>query len=324
MTAQNSQPQTVNLQRQLTSRRLYFNTLSQGQSLMSNPLYKNTKAVGYTRLSTNLQATRDDSEKRQAALIREACAAQGWGLLAIYHDVGSAVGKMDTSLRLGLRDAFKLAQSEGAILIVTEPTRLFRNKPEGLKMLRAFGVKVFSVKDNRLLSRKDLGNAFKAGGEFAEAVRIGSSKSALGRNMPSSHLPKAAASSRQSRAKTSEKVAEAIADAFDHDPSLTKLSHKELAQALNDCGIRSGWNRPWNAVSIRDRRKRANEIARLRRELEAEDDHFSVQASPSITLSYSETTQPENTSSAKTNSDTHEKEKEIFATYRDDPRFGIF
>jgi len=94
---------------------------------MTNPLYKRYKAIGYTRLSTNLQLERDDSLNRQAARIREACASQGWELLRTFEDVASAVGKGTVSQRPGLRDALSLAKSEGAILVVTEPTRLFRN-----------------------------------------------------------------------------------------------------------------------------------------------------------------------------------------------------
>lgn len=294
---------------------------------MPKPLYSLQKAIGYTRLSTNLQLERDDSLNRQAAHIREACASQGWELLRTFEDVASAVGKGTVSQRPGLRDALTLAKSEGAILVVTEPTRLFRNSYEGLKVLREHGVKVFSVNDDRLLSRKKLGAAFKAGEEFAESVRQGSSDAALRRNMPSAHLPKAAAASRRARALRSEEIAEAIADALEKDPSLIALTHKALAEALNRLGILSGWDRSWTADSVRDRQRRACEILQIRKLLEAEIDEFSPKAVPPVLFS-----RPEMNNAAKTLSsnapsavvELDDAKTEKFGDYRDNPTFGMF
>lgn len=294
---------------------------------MTNPLYKRYKAIGYTRLSTNLQVERDDSMKRQAARIREACAAQGWDLLRIFEDVASAVGKGTVSQRPGLRDALSLAKSEGAILVVTEPTRLFRNRSEGLKTIRAHGVKVFSVDDDRLLSREELGAAFKAGEEFAESVRLGSSDAALRRNMPSAHLQEAAAASRRARALKSAEIAEAIADAFERDPSLFALKHKALAEELNRLGILSGWKRAWNAASVRNQRGRAAEILQIRKVLEAEHDEFSPAASPPVLFSRPDMNDAANTSASNVPSaavEPDEAKKKKFGDHRDSPTFGMF
>lgn len=294
---------------------------------MTNPLYKRYKAIGYTRLSTNLQLERDDSLNRQAARIREACASQGWDLLRTFEDVASAVGKGTASQRPGLRDALSLAKSEGAILVVTEPTRLFRNRSEGLKAIRAHGVKVFSVDDNRLLSREELGAAFKAGEEFAETVRLGSSDAALRRNMPTAHLPKAAAASRRARALKSAEIADAIADAFERDPLLHALTHKALAEELNRLGILSGWKRPWNAASVRNQRKRACETLKNKKALEAENDEFSPEASPPVLFS-----RPDMNNAAipaiqivpSIATEPEEAETEKFGDHRDSPTFGMF
>lgn len=294
---------------------------------MSNPLYTSYKAVAYTRLSTNLQDERDDSMKRQEARIRDACADQGWELLGIYGDVASAVGKCTLSHRPELRDALSRAKSEGAILVVTEPTRLFRNRSEGLKVLREHGVKIFSVNDDRLLSRKGLGAAFKAGEEFAASVRQGSSDAALRRNLPTAHLPKASAASRHARALKSEEVAEAIADAFERDPLLSALTHKALAEALNRLGIRSGWGLPWNAASLRNRRKRAAEILKIRKALEAENDEFSPKASSPVLFSHPEMNNTTKTSASNEPSAAAEADAaktETFGDYRNNLTFGMF
>lgn len=294
---------------------------------MTKPLHIRYKAVGYTRLSTNLQLERDDSMNRQAARIREACVAQAWELLGIYEDVASAVGKATLSQRPGLGDALRLAKSEEAILVVTEPTRLFRNKPEGLKVLQNHGVKVFSVNDNRLLSRKQLGAVFKAGEEFAESVRQGSSDAALRRNMPSAHLAEAANASRRARALKSEEVAEAIADAFERDPSLSALTHKALAEALNRLGILSGWGRSWTGGSVIDRQKRAVEIVQERKVLEAENDEFSPTATLPVLISCPDMNNAANASTSIAPPAAQEPEEaktEKFGDYRDNPTFGMF
>lgn len=294
---------------------------------MHKPLNNQQKAVGYIRVSTNLQLERDNSIERQAARIREACSAHGWGVLRIYEDVASAVGKGTASQRHGLRDALDEAKREGAVVVVTEPTRLFRNKSEGLKTIQDSGIEVFSVKDDRFLTCKDLGIAFKAGEEFAEDLREGASRAATGRNMPTKHLPRAAAKSARARAIKSEEVAEAIADAFERDPSLSALTHKALAEELNRLGIRSGWGLPWNAASVRDRRKRASEILQIRKVLEAENDAFSPEASPPVLFSRPDMNNAAKTSASNAPSadvEPDESETDRLNHYRNLPTFGMF
>lgn len=242
---------------------------------MSNHMISNTKALGYIRVSTDLQAQVPKHLERQAALIKEACASQGWQLLGIYSDVASAVGKDSLYQRPNLSDALSHAQREGLVIIVTDPTRLFRNRSHGLEFLGKHRTRVFSIKHGRFLPRKELGKEFFAGQEFAESVRHGSSVAASKRHSVPKHLPEAAKRSRLARAKKSEEIAEAIADVFEQDPSLTTLSHRELASVLNARGMRSGWGRLWNASTIRERRKRAMEIYGSRRALDSEEDVFS-------------------------------------------------
>jgi len=194
-------------------------------------------------------------------------------------------------------------------------------------VLREHGVKVFSVDDNRLLSREQLGAAFKAGQEFAESVRLGSSDAALRRDMPSAHLQEAAAASRRARALKSEEIAEAIADAFEKDPSLSALTHKALADALNRLGILSGWKRAWNAASVRDRQRRACEILQIRKVLEAESDEFSPEATPPVLFS-----RPDMNNAAipaiqivpSIATEPEEAKTEKFGDHRDSPTFGMF
>lgn len=247
---------------------------------MSNPMIPNTKALGYTRVSTDLQAREPKHLERQAALVREACALQGWQLLAVYSDVASAVGKDSLHHRPNLSDALSHAQREGAFIVVTDPTRLFRNRSHGLDVLQKHRMQVFSIKHGCFLSRKELGKEFYSGQEFAESVRRASSAAAAKRFSVPKHLPEAAKRSKLARARKSEEIAEAIADVFEENPSLVDLTHRELASVLNARGMRSGWDRRWNASTIRDRRKRAREIFDVRRAVAAEEDAFSPLAKP--------------------------------------------
>ncbi|MBC2834072.1 recombinase family protein [Paragemmobacter straminiformis] len=232
------------------------------------------KAVGYTRVSTNLQVERDDSLERQTARIRQAARDNGWELLGIYDDVASAVGKDSLVHRPGLGDALALAAREDAFIIVTEPTRLFRNRHFGLKTLRASGAKIYSLKDQCFLSRKKLGEAFRAGEDQAEVTRDATSKAMAKSARLSRPSKKAGEHSRVSRKIRSEEIAEQIADILELDPHFEMLKHREFAEILNARGLRSGWGRMWNAASVRDRRARAMEILHERRAADDGDDDF--------------------------------------------------
>lgn len=172
-----------------------------------------------------------------------------------------------------------------------------------------------------------MGDAFKAGEEFVESVRLGSSDAALWRHMPSAHLPKAAAASRRARALKSEEIAEAIADALEKDPSLSALTHKVLAEELNRLGILSGWNRAWNADSVRDRQRRACEILQVRKAREAENDEFLPAASPPALFSRQDMNNAANTAASNASSaalEPDDAKTEKSGDYRDSPTFGMF
>ncbi|MCZ8133498.1 MAG: recombinase family protein [Rhodobacteraceae bacterium] len=241
---------------------------------MHNHMIFIEKAVGYTRLSTNLQAARDNSLERQAAHIRQSASEQGRNLLGIYEEVGSAVGPDSLHARPQLQEALKLAAREGAFIVVTKPTRLFRNRQFGLKTLRNTGVRIYSLKDRCFLSRKKLGEAFYRGQQQAEVTRDATSK-ALARAVRNLRPNSSAiVNSRNSRRKTSEDVAERIADILEEYPSFEKLTHRDFSEMLNSRGVRSGWGRSWSAQSVRDRRKRAMEIVLERRALDDDNDVF--------------------------------------------------
>lgn len=290
---------------------------------MANYLKNGAKAYGYARVSTDLQQQKNDGIERQSASIRQAAISCGWQLLGIEEDIGTATGTDSLHHRPGLHAVFVAAQREGAAVIVTDPTRLFRNKRFGLNVLRRFGVTVFSIKNGRVLSLKDLGEAFQAGDEFAQNVRIGSSKHSSGRAKSSEHLKQATKQSGKARARKSEEIADAIADVFDTDPCSKSLTHAELAKLLNSRGLRSGWGREWTATTIRDRRKRATELHALRIAADTEDDVFSAVSAPVLATQWPTT----HSFVATDENRLVEDETSVEATvddYTKNPLFGLF
>ncbi|MCZ8079066.1 MAG: recombinase family protein [Rhodobacteraceae bacterium] len=293
---------------------------------MNNYMNLKQKALGYARISTNLQGERDDSLERQAARIRQAVNDNGWVLLGIHDDVASAVGKDSLLERPGLRNALEHAAREDAFIVVTEPTRLFRNRLYGLQLLRESGAKVYSLKDQCFISRTKLGEAFRAGEEQAKVTREATSKAMTKSARSSRPNSKASENSSASRKFRSEEIAEQIADILEQDPSLEKLKHSDFAEALNLRGLRSGWGRKWNAESVRDRRARATEILLVRKELAAEEDVFSPTGSPPVRFSRTTSERAVNTPAAHKKQTVNADEPEVvkFGDHRDNPLFGLF
>ena len=105
----------------------------------------NIKAVGYIRVSTQSQGATGEGLEKQATKIREWCKKKGIQLLSIHEDIASAVGDHSYKRRSGLQDAHKQALREHAILVVSDPTRLFRNLTAAGDFLNNLPKKVFSI-----------------------------------------------------------------------------------------------------------------------------------------------------------------------------------
>ena len=117
------------------------------------------KAIGYIRVSTEMQAVEDVSLGQQVDRIRECCQRRGVALLEVYEDVASAASVDGFARRDGLCSAVRRAHEEEAMLIVAEPTRLFRNVADVGNWLATVNVPVFSVAHGRILGRRALVSA---------------------------------------------------------------------------------------------------------------------------------------------------------------------
>ena len=239
------------------------------------------KAVGYIRVSTDLQARDPQQLETQAQKIRDACVERGFDLLQVYEDVCSAASAENVSQRLGLSDACLAARSADAILVVTEPTRLFRNVAVAREFFKNSDVKVFSVRDSRVLGFKALISAVRRGEESALAIREGT-KDALAKGVRryDADLTKvrtrAAQASVRARKLKAYDVVEQIAALISEDPVFETLTHKAMADLLNRRGIVSGAGKAWTRDGVRRPHISAKEAVALQRAFDAEVDQGSL------------------------------------------------
>lgn len=237
-----------------------------------------SQAIGYIRVSTEMQAEGDQALERQAETIRRFAQENGLALLSIYEDIGSAYDAHTLSRRPGLGDATRRAAQEGACLLVCEPTRLFRNVEVAEKWLHDCQVPVVSVQEGRALGDQQLLDAVRQGQRTAERIQAGTSdalarKRKRGKALGSSG-DKAAANraSAKVRASRSDQLVTTIAHVLLEDPAYLALSHKALADLLNRRGVLTGWERPWTAIGVRGPRYKAEKRIVEWDELDHEDD----------------------------------------------------
>lgn len=239
------------------------------------------KAVGYIRVSTDLQAGDPQQLEAQAQKIRDACLERGFDLLQVYEDVCSAASAGNVSQRRGLSDACLAARDADAILVVTEPTRLFRNVSVAREFFKNSDVKVFSVRDSRVLGFKALISAVRRGEESALAIREGTKDALLkGVRRYDTDLTKvrtrAAQASVRARKLKAYDVVERIAAVIAEDPVFETLTHEAMADLLNRRGILSGAGKAWTRHGVRRHHISAKEAVALQRAFDAEVDQGSL------------------------------------------------
>ncbi|TKD17608.1 recombinase family protein [Rhodobacter capsulatus] len=243
-------------------------------------------AVGYIRLSTEKQAQDDIEFEKQAARIRKACASRRFTLLGIYEDTASGADPLGGVRRDGLIEAVARARAEDALLIIPEPTRLFRNVEAARDFLKTLDVPVFSVKDARFMKAPALLRAIERGEEVVQNIRKGTSealstKKAEGVEFSDTSVrKKAAQASAKARSEKSEGIVIRVANILRSDPAYRDLSHKALADLLNRHRILTGWKRPWTQNSVRDVRRKAEEFIAMQDEIDNMDDD--LEALPAV------------------------------------------
>lgn len=224
-----------------------------------------TSAVGYIRVSTHMQNEGDHALERQAEKIRRYCADHGIKLICIYDDICSAVDDFSVERRPSLSEAVRWATRDGACLVVPDATRLFRNVEVADRWFQTVTVPVFSVRDDKVLSRSEFLDAVSIGEQVAQASSEGTIKAlekkrASGVKLGSkSDRTAANAASKRARAQRSDSVVDAIAHVILEDPAYRDLSHRAFADLLNRRNLLTGWSRPWTAAGVKRQRKEAEE-----------------------------------------------------------------
>jgi len=225
-----------------------------------------TRAVGYVRVSTDKQAATDKDRDRQAESIKKVCARRGMELLGIYQDVWSGADPLGAVRREDLQAAVKQARAEQAILVIHEPTRLFRNVAAAEEFLKTLDIPVFSVRDGRFMKKRALLNAIARGEEAVQNIRKGTSDALARRKADgvvfSDHPGriKAAQASAKVRTEKSSRIVLDVVRVLQSAPSAHKLSHEALADILNAQGILTGRKLLWTKESVRRPRKAAEAI----------------------------------------------------------------
>lgn len=222
------------------------------------------RAVGYIRVSTDKQNDNDHALTAQQEKIREFCAKRGMRLAAICEDTGSAAGMRSGESRPGLRDALAWAKHENMCLVVTEPTRLFRNVAAGQQWLRKHPVQIVSVRDGRILTESELLEVFREGENFVQSVRTGTSGAIEASpemlTKRAASLAAAQAASRKARSDQSLQKTHEVASIMARDPAYRSLSHDALAELLNRHSVRTTRGLPWTRDGVRRQRKLAEDL----------------------------------------------------------------
>lgn len=301
---------------------------------------KITKAVGYIRLSTEKQAADDQNFENQAEKIRKACQRRGLTVLTICEDTCSGADPLGGVRREGLVDAVNRARSEPAVLVITEPTRLFRNVEAAREFLAKLDVPVFSVRDGRFMKAPALLRAIERGEASVHAIRQGTVEAMARKSKqhsldPANAVTRSLAAKRSAEVRTrkSDNIAMQVAQILRSDPAYRDLSNRALADLLNRQRLLTGWRRAWTQNSIRAARKKAIELIEMMDEVDNMDDGLdlvpdqvvatvSADIVPVSSQGIAEKDEPHPVTSAE-NSD-HAEDDDGMEQLRKLPGFGVF
>ncbi len=244
------------------SHRIQMCRLTYKRGTMPTRLELLRKAVGYIRLSTGLQNKEDVSFGQQADLIRQDAQARGLTLLGIYEEIGSAASPKNFQRRVALQDAIRLAKDAGAMLMVSEPTRLFRNPGDVTHWFSKVNAPVYSVSDGRILGRRAFKEAARSGADFAANTRSGTREAVKHRPSPDGVKIRAARQAGQrnsliQRQLQSEETARQISKVLSDSEGSGRMTHQELVDRLNHLRVPTQQGKEWTTSNIRRPRQAA-------------------------------------------------------------------
>lgn len=222
------------------------------------------KPVGYIRISTTLKRQDENALEKQAQKLREACLGNGLVLRHIFEDVGSASSSDSLRRRTGLQDALRMASAQKGIIAVTEPSRLFRNLAEALKVTADFpDVRFWSVQHNGLLTPELLHDEVSAAASEAEATRLGTSKAQIARGFTGPDHEAKLRGSRNSLVQRRSSAAariERLAAILEVHEQSRRLTYEEAAQLFNANMLRTSQGKEYTKVNVRRDLRAARQV----------------------------------------------------------------
>jgi hypothetical protein len=167
------------------------------------------------------------------------------------------------------------------VLVIPEPTRLFRNVDAARKFLDTYDIPIFSMREGRLLGRRALLNAIAKGEAAVQNIRKGTSDALAQRKAEGvvfsdqSGRIKAAQASTKARKENASRIVLDIVRVMLTVPDARSLSHEAFAELLNQQGILTGQKKLWTKDGVRRPRKSADAILAEREEI-ADDDSIGI------------------------------------------------
>lgn len=221
-----------------------------------NDAYLPREAIGYVRVSTEMQAEDAHSLDIQVQKIKTWAASHGIDIHWIYEDVASAVSVDVINRRPDFVQAARHALRDGLPVIVSDVSRVSRNLDVLEKLVISEGLKIISVHDDGEVPvgilRQRVERAEKIAQRIAEGTRDAIAGGARTRRPANSEVRgRAAASSARVRTMKKFEVLDRVVTFLEDNPGLLEKTSQEISDRLNEAGILTGWSKPWTASALR-------------------------------------------------------------------------
>ena len=233
-------------------------------------------AVGYIRVSTQDQGTNGVGLEAQRAGINAFAKGMNYRIIEIFSDVASGMGAKSVEDRAGLQRALQVAVERDAWLIVDDWSRLTRHAASVAEVIRLL------TDPSRILDAKtgtNLHQAVKAGEvarselvgkEIGRRTREGMKKlrdqgAVFGNPNIRAVQEKGAAGVSDKAARLYSTIAEKLRS---YGSGHSELTAAQVADMLNDTGLLTGSEKPWNKTRVR------LPLTRARKLLDDEEDRL--------------------------------------------------
>ena len=218
---------------------------------------KPQRVLSYRRVSTDKQGDQGIGLDLQLVAVEKFAGASGMEIVEDYHDVGTGLGALSISVRIGLLRAIDHAKRDGLTILVQDFSRFSRDEQSAVQIIRQERLRVVEVLSGNLLDGVVLESAAaraEAGGKLigertrkalaekkAQGVKLGNRT-----NLDVAQKLGADANHKRRADKFSE-----IADALKGCDDWTTMSAQDVVDLLNNLGIHTGRRNQWTLSAIR-------------------------------------------------------------------------